>query len=60
MQEAKNGKGKAKIYVNSDVEALKDKANSLGGYVKEFKVKDDLAGAIFADYPEIKIDDLND
>ena len=60
VQEAKNGKGKAKIYVNSDVEALKDKANSLGGYVKEFKVKDDLAGAIFADYPEIKLEDLND
>ena len=59
VQEAKNGKGKAKIYVNSDVEALKDKANSLGGYVKEFKVKDDLAGAIFADYPEIKIEDLD-
>ena len=57
VQEAKNGKGKAKIYVNSDVEALKDKANSLGGYVKEFKVKDDLANAIFTDYPEIKINE---
>ena len=57
VQEAKNGKGKAKIYVNSDVEALKDKANSLGGYVKEFKVKDDLANTIFTDYPEIKINE---
>ena len=57
VQEAKNGKGKAKIYVNSEVEALKDKANSLGGYVKEFKVKDDLANAIFTDYPEIKINE---
>lgn len=54
VQEAKNGKGKAKIYVNSDVEALKDKANSLGGYVKEFKIKDDLAEKILTDYPEIK------
>ena len=57
VQEAKNGKGKAKIYVNSEVEALKDKANSLGGYVKEFKVKDDLANTIFTDYPEIKINE---
>ena len=56
VQEAKNGKGKAKIYVNSDVEALKDKANSLGGYVKEFKIKDDLAEAILTDYPEIRKD----
>lgn len=55
VQEAKNGKGKAKIYVNSDVEALKDKAISLGGYVKEFKIKDDLANTIFIDYPEIKV-----
>ena len=53
VQEAKNGKGKAKIYVNSDVEALKDKANSLGGYVKEFKVKDNLAETILIDHPEI-------
>ena len=57
VQEAKNGKGKAKIYVNSEVEALKDKANSLGGYVKEFKVKDDLASTIFTDHPEIKINE---
>lgn len=57
VQEAKNGKGKAKIYVNSEVEALKDKAKSLGGYVKEFKIKDDLADAIFTDYPEIKLNE---
>lgn len=55
VQEAKNGKGKAKIYVNSDVEALKDKANSLGGYVKEFKINDDLAEKILSDHPEIGI-----
>ena len=53
VQEAKNGKGKAKIYVNSEVEALKDKANSLGGYVKEFKVKGDLVETILNDHPEI-------
>ncbi len=53
--EAKNGKGNAKIYVNSDVEALKDKANSLEGYVKEFKINDDVADEILKDYPEIGI-----
>ncbi len=53
VQEAKNGKGKAKIYVNSDVEALKDKASSLGGYVKEFKISDNLVEKILDDYPEI-------
>lgn len=53
VQEAKNGKGKAKIYVNSEVEALKDKAASLEGYVKAFKVKDNLAEEILSDYPEL-------
>ena len=53
VQEAKNGKGKAKIYVNSDVEALKDKATSLEGYVKAFKVNDNLAEKILSDYPEL-------
>ena len=59
VQEAKNGKGKAKIYVNSDVEALKDKASSLGGYVKEFKINDDLANKILEDYPEIGMNKNN-
>ena len=58
--EAKNGKGKAKIYVNSEVKALRDKANSLGGYVKEFKINDNLADTIFDDYPEIKMGYKND
>ena len=53
VQEAKNGKGKAKIYVNSEVEALKDKANSLGGYVKEFNMNDNLTNEILKDHPEI-------
>ncbi len=56
VQEAKNGKGKAKIYVNSEVEALKDKANSLSGYVKEFKIDEDLAEKILSDHPELGID----
>ena len=55
VQEAKNGKGKAKIYVNSEVEALKDKANSLDGYVKKFKINDDLAEAILKDHPDIGV-----
>ena len=54
VQEAKNGKGKAKIYVNSNVEALKDKASSLGGYVKEFKIKNEFVDEIFKDNPDIK------
>ena len=54
VQEAKNGKGKAKIYVNSEVEALKDKAKSLGGYVKEFKINENLAEEILNDYPELR------
>lgn len=41
VQEAKNGKGKAKIYINDNVEALKEKANSLGGYVTKFNLEDD-------------------
>ena len=41
VQEAKNGKGKAKIYINDNVEALKEKANSLGGYVTKFNLGTD-------------------
>ena len=55
VQEAKNGKGKAKIYINSDVEVLKDKAKSLGGYVVEFKSNDIIADRILDDSPHIKI-----
>lgn len=53
VQEAKNGKGKARIYVNSDVTALKDKANSLGGYVVPFKVDETIVDTIINDNPEI-------
>ena len=54
VMEAKNGKGKAKIYVNSDVELLKEKANTLEGYVKVFGNTEDLASEILEDNPEIK------
>jgi len=40
VQEAKNGKAKSKIYINGDVDALKNKANSLGGYVTKFNLDD--------------------
>lgn len=36
IQEAKNGKGKAQIYVNSSNETLCQKAENLVGYVKKF------------------------
>lgn len=54
VQEAKNGKGKAKIYINSDVDVLKDKAKSLGGYVVEFQTNDVIADKILKDNPDIK------
>ena len=54
VQEAKNGKGKAKIYVNEDVETLKEKAKSLEGYVTTFNTKESIASKIFSDHPELK------
>ena len=54
IQEAKNGKGKAKIYVNSDVEVLNEKAKSLYGYVRLFNTNNNLANEILEDNPEIK------
>ncbi|MCI9064115.1 MAG: adenosine deaminase [Clostridia bacterium] len=53
IQEAKNGKGKAKIYVNSNVDSLKAKAESLEGYVHMFGNNDSLANKIIRDNPEI-------
>ena len=38
VQEAKNGKGKAKIFVNEDNENLKQKAENLEGYVQTFSI----------------------
>ena len=54
IQEAKNGKGKAKIYVNSEVDVLKEKAKSLDGYVRLFNQDNSLAKEILEDNPEIK------
>ena len=53
VQEAKNGKGKAKIYLNTSVEALKEKADSLGGYVTQFSDEEDIVDKILTDNPEI-------
>lgn len=55
IQEAKNGKGKAKIYVNSDVAILKEKAKSLDGYVKLFDNQTSLANEILEDNPNLKV-----
>ena len=43
-----------KIYVNADVDVLKEKANSLDGYVKVFNKNINLADEVLEDNPEIK------
>ncbi len=53
IQEAKNGKGKAKIYVNEDTPALREKAYSLGGYVIPFNVRQNIVDRILEENPEI-------
>ena len=53
VQEAKNGKGKAKIYVNEENPILSDKARTLGGYVVPFNVRQNIVDRILADNPEI-------
>ena len=53
VQEAKNGKGKSKIYVNQENELLKEKADTLEGYVIPFKMQDDIVNRIFKDNPEL-------
>lgn len=47
IQEAKNGKGKSKIYVNEDNENLRQKAKNLGGYVYAFDFDEDVAKKIY-------------
>lgn len=54
VQEAKNGKGKAKIYINEDIPVLKEKASSLGGYVIPFNMEQNIVEKILEDNPEIK------
>ena len=53
VQEAKNGKGKSKIYVNEENTALREKAKSLGGYVRPFSMKENIVNKILEDNPEI-------
>ena len=54
VQEAKNGKGKAKIYVNDKTPALNEKAKSLQGYVIPFAEEKNIVDKILADNPDIK------
>lgn len=58
VQEAKNGKGKAKIYINEEIPVLKEKAKSLGGYVIPFNMEEDIVEKILEDNPEIR--DISD
>ena len=53
VQEAKNGKGKAKIYVNNENENLRQKAKNLEGYVVPFELDNDIVRKIIKDNPEI-------
>lgn len=53
VQEAKNGKGKAKIYVNEENPILSDKARTLRGYVIPFNVRQNIIDKILEDNPEI-------
>ena len=55
VQEAKNGKGKSKIYVNQENELLKEKADTLEGYVVPFEMKDNIVEKIIKDNPEIML-----
>lgn len=53
VQEAKNGKGKSNIYVNDENMLLRDKANSLEGYVVPFNLRENIVDKILKDNPEI-------
>lgn len=53
VQEAKNGKGKAKFYINEEIPVLREKARSLGGYVIPFNMKQDIVNKILEDNPDI-------
>ena len=54
IQEAKNGKAKAKIYINKQNENLKIKAKMLKGYISTFKLEDDIWQKILEENEEIK------
>mgnify|MGYP004501332375 CR=1 FL=1 len=53
VQEAKNGKGKSKIYVNQENKLLRQKADTLEGYVVPFEMQDNIVSRIFEENPEI-------
>jgi len=53
VQEAKNGKGKAKIYVNEENSILSDKARTLNGYVTPFNLRQNIVDEILKENPEI-------
>ena len=55
VQEAKNGKAKAKIYINEENPALHDKADSLEGYVIPFNMKENIAKQILEENMDIKL-----
>lgn len=54
IQEAKNGKGKAKIYIDDKTPALHEKAKSLDGYVTPFATEKNIVDKILEDNPDIK------
>ncbi len=53
VQEAKNGKGISKIYVNEQNTSLYEKAKSLTGYVVPFNISDNIVDRILQENPEI-------
>ena len=53
VQEAKNGKGKSKVYVNRKNEVLSEKMNNLEGYVVPFSLENDVVDRIIEENPEI-------
>ncbi len=54
VQEAKNGKGKSKIYVNRENEVLRQKVDSLAGYIVPFSLEENIVERIINENPEIK------
>ena len=52
IQEAKNGKGKSKIYVNEECPILRDKAKTLGGYVIPFNFDENVVKKILEENRE--------
>ena len=54
IQEAKNGKAKAKIYLNKLNKSLRSKARTLQGYVTLFELQDDIGKVILNENENIK------